>query len=93
MLNRQGSFPSNLLDTELVQCTNHMCPLRVHWHIKKNYADHWRAKLTISNYNYGKNYSDWNVLVQHPGFSQAATTYSFNSKVLPTSGTSLQNFT
>ncbi|CAI9769055.1 unnamed protein product [Fraxinus pennsylvanica] len=82
---RQGSFPSNLLDAELVRCTNHMCPLRVHWHIKKNYVDRWRVKLTISNYNYGKNYSDWNVLVQHPGFSQPATTYSFNNKVLPTS--------
>ncbi|KAL2490641.1 COBRA-like protein 2 [Abeliophyllum distichum] len=82
---RQGSFPSNLLDADLVQCTDHMCPLRVHWHIKKNYPDHWRVKLTISNYNYGKNYSDWNVLVQHPGFGQPATAYSFNSKVLPTS--------
>ncbi|CAL5341241.1 unnamed protein product [Camellia sinensis] len=71
---------------DIVQCTDHMCPLRVHWHLKNNYKDQWRVKLTISNYNYGKSYSDWNVVVQHPGFSQSAITYSFNSTVLPTVG-------
>ncbi|CAL5402228.1 unnamed protein product [Camellia sinensis] len=71
---------------DIVQCTDHMCPLRVHWHLKNNYKDQWRLKLTISNYNYGKSYSDWNVVVQHPGFSQSAITYSFNSTVLPTVG-------
>ncbi|KAK3028642.1 hypothetical protein RJ639_037822, partial [Escallonia herrerae] len=75
-------------DPDLVHCTDHMCPLSVHWHVKNNYKTHWRVKLTISNYNYGKNYRDWNVLVQHPAFSQPATTYSFNSTVLPTVGTS-----
>ncbi|XAR59075.1 hypothetical protein NMG60_11014715 [Bertholletia excelsa] len=63
-----------------------MCPLQVHWHLKNNYKDHWRVKLTVSNFNIGRNYSDWNVLVQHPGFSQDLTTYSFNSTVLPTVG-------
>lgn len=63
-----------------------MCPVRVHWHIKNNYMSHWRVKLTISNYNYAKNYSDWNILVQHPGFSQNTTTYSFNNTALPTVG-------
>nr|GMC81141.1 COBRA-like protein 1 [Ipomoea batatas] len=58
----------------------------IHWHIKNNYRDHWRVKLTISNYNYGRNYSDWTLVVQHPGFSQTTTTYSFNSTVLPTAG-------
>jgi hypothetical protein len=42
--------------------------------------------MTISNYNYKKNYSDWNVLVQHPGFKQNSTTFSFNSTLLPTAG-------
>ncbi|KAF8410453.1 hypothetical protein HHK36_002982 [Tetracentron sinense] len=70
----------------IVQCTDHMCPVRVHWHVKNNYRDQWRVKLTVSNYNYGINYSNWNVMVQHPGFSQAATTYSFNSTMLPTFG-------
>ncbi len=52
----------------------------------KNYAKQWRVKLTISNFNYKRNYSDWNVLVQHPGFSQKAEAYSFNKTVLQTVG-------
>ncbi|KAL0365598.1 UNVERIFIED_CONTAM: COBRA-like protein 1 [Sesamum angustifolium] len=83
---RQGVIPSNLLDVDLIQCTDHMCPLRIHWHIKKNYITHWRVKLTISNYNYGRNYSNWNVLVQHPGFGQPSASFSFNSTMLPTTG-------
>ncbi|KAL7257459.1 hypothetical protein ACSBR1_003703 [Camellia fascicularis] len=79
----QSDLASN---PDMVQCTDHMCPLRVHWHLRNNYKDQWRVKLTISNYNYGRSYSDWNVVVQHPGFSQSATTYSFNSTVLPTVG-------
>lgn len=71
---------------DLVQCTDHMCPVGVHWHIKNNYMNQWRVKLTISNYNYQRNFSDWNVLVQHPGFSQPSTAYSFNSTMLPIVG-------
>ncbi|KAI9123828.1 hypothetical protein K1719_005128 [Acacia pycnantha] len=81
------SSPSNYdNDQEIMQCTDHMCPIRVHWHIKNNYRDYWRVKLTISNYIRNRNYSNWNLLVQHPGLSQPATTYSFNSTVLPTVG-------
>ncbi|BAT77556.1 COBRA-like protein [Vigna angularis] len=71
---------------EIVECTDHMCPVRVHWHFKNNYMNQWRVKLTISNYNYNKNYSNWNLLVQHPGFTQKTSTYSFNSTKLPTLG-------
>lgn len=91
MFNREGepepvSQSNSLVNPEIVRCTDHMCPLRVHWHFKNNYRDHWKVKLTVSNYNYNRNYSDWNVLVQHPGFSQPALIYSFNSTVLPTVG-------
>ncbi|KAI9180185.1 hypothetical protein LWI28_002109 [Acer negundo] len=79
----QSDFVNSL---DFVKCTDHMCPVRVHWHVKNNYMDHWRIKLTVSNYNYNKNYSDWNVLVQHPGFSQKSTAYSFNGTVLPAVG-------
>lgn len=65
-----------------VKCTDHMCPIRVHWHVKTSYVDHWRIKLTITNYNYQRNFSNWNVLVQHPGLSMNPITYSFNSKLL-----------
>jgi len=73
-------------EKSVIECTDHMCPIRVHWHFKNNYMNQWRVKLTISNYNFNRNYSNWNVLVQHPGFNQKATTYSFNSTKLSTHG-------
>ncbi|KAL8188641.1 hypothetical protein R6Q57_029661 [Mikania cordata] len=69
-----------------VRCTDHMCPIRVHWHIKSNYIDHWRVKLTVTNLNFDRNYSNWNLVVHHPGFSQPAKTYSFNTTLLHTAG-------
>ncbi|XP_024989369.1 COBRA-like protein 1 [Cynara cardunculus var. scolymus] len=72
--------------SDTVRCSNHMCPLRVHWHIKNNYMDHWRVKLTVTNLNYDRNYTNWNLLVNHPGFGPSATTYSFNSTLLHTAG-------
>ncbi|XP_065866464.1 COBRA-like protein 1 [Euphorbia lathyris] len=77
---------SNLNSVDLVKCSDHMCPVGVHWHIKNIYTSHWRVKLTISNYNYKANYSDWNVLVQHPAFTQKITSYSFNKTILSTVG-------
>ncbi|KAG9443017.1 hypothetical protein H6P81_018871 [Aristolochia fimbriata] len=68
--------------SELIRCTDHMCPVRVHWHIKANYRGHWGVKLTVSNYHYGSNYSDWNLVVQHPGLNQLFWSYSFNSSKL-----------
>ncbi|KAK2392916.1 protein COBRA [Trifolium repens] len=73
-------------ENNVIECTDHMCPIRVHWHIKNNYMNQWRVKLTISNYNFNRNYSNWNVLIQHPGFNKKATTYSFNSTKLSTLG-------
>lgn len=83
---RQGAIPWSSHDADLVRCTDHMCPLRVHWHIKSNYVSHWRVKLTVSNYHYATNYTDWNVLVQHPGFGQPSSAFSFNTRMLSTIG-------
>ncbi|GAU47497.1 hypothetical protein TSUD_285270 [Trifolium subterraneum] len=66
--------------TPLVQCTSHMCPIRVHWHIKLNYKEYWRVKVTITNFNYRMNYSDWNLVVQHPNFDNLTQLFSFNYK-------------
>ncbi|KAF9619193.1 hypothetical protein IFM89_005747 [Coptis chinensis] len=76
--------PTNLENR--MMCTDHMCPIRVHWHVKINYRDNWRIKLTVSNYNYGRNYSSWNLVVQHPGLSMSPSVYSFNSTLLQTYG-------
>ncbi|KAB2600712.1 COBRA-like protein 1 [Pyrus ussuriensis x Pyrus communis] len=84
--NRQPSVKSDFGDgLDTVKCTDHMCPIRVHWHVKTNYLTHWRVKLTITKYNYMKNFSNWNVLGQHP---DAAALYwgipYFNEELITT---------
>ncbi|KAK4742125.1 hypothetical protein SAY87_000126 [Trapa incisa] len=66
----------------LVQCTSHMCPIRVHWHVKLNYKEYWRVKITITNFNYNMNYTQWNLVVQHPNFDNLTEIFSFNLKPL-----------
>lgn len=66
----------------LVQCTNHMCPIRIHWHVKLNYKDYWRVKVTITNFNYKMNYTQWNLVVQHPNLDNLTQLFSFNYKSL-----------
>ncbi|PON82080.1 COBRA-like protein [Trema orientale] len=69
-------------NTPVVQCTSHMCPIRVHWHVKLNYKEYWRVKVTITNFNYAMNYSRWNLVVQHPNFDDLTQIFSFNYKPL-----------
>lgn len=81
--NKQPSVESDFGDgLDTLKCTDHMCPIRVHWHVKTYYLTHWRVKFTITNYNSMKNYSNWNLLVQYPGLSEETRTYSFNSIML-----------
>ncbi|CAA7393403.1 unnamed protein product [Spirodela intermedia] len=70
----------------LVQCTSHMCPIRIHWHVKSNYKEYWRVKITITNFNYRVNYTQWNLVVQHPNFDNLTQIFSFNYKFLTPSG-------
>lgn len=63
-------------------CTNDMCPVKIHWHIKQNYVDYWRAKVTITNRNFARNYSDWNIVVQHENFLNFTEAFSFSYKPL-----------
>eukprot|EP00250_Pteridium_aquilinum_P011370 c20018_g1_i1 orf=679-1893(-) len=65
-----------------IHCTNDMCPVRLHWHVKQNYQAYWRVKLTISNRNYARNYSQWNAVVQHPNFDNLTEVFSFTYKSL-----------
>ncbi|WCJ25544.1 Protein COBRA [Euphorbia peplus] len=66
--------------TPLIQCSNHMCPVKIHWHVKLNYREYWRVKVTITNLNFNMNYSQWNLVVQHPNFDNLTTIFSFNYK-------------
>lgn len=59
-----------------------MCPARVHWHVKLNYKAYWRVKITITNFNYRVNYTQWNLVVQHPNFDNLTQIFSFNYKSL-----------
>ena len=66
----------------LVQCITHMCPIRVHWHVKANYKEYSRVKITVTNFNYGMNYSQWNLVAQHPNFNSLTSITSFNYTAL-----------
>ncbi|KAK6136522.1 hypothetical protein DH2020_029758 [Rehmannia glutinosa] len=66
----------------LVQCSHHMCPIQVHWHIKQSYTQYWRVKITVKNLNYVKNYSAWNLVVLHPNLRNVTQVFSFNYKPL-----------
>ncbi|KAE8701327.1 COBRA-like protein 1 [Hibiscus syriacus] len=65
----------------LVQCTSHVCLVRIHWHVKLNYK-YRRVKVTITNFNYNMNYTRWNLVVQHPNFNNLTQIFSFNYKSL-----------
>ena len=93
---RPGETPSQLklppADSEeepqpLVSCSSHMCPIRVHWHVKQSYKEYWRVKITITNLNFVKNYSQWNLVMLHPNFRSINQVFSFNYEPLNTYGT------
>ena len=69
-------------NTPLLQCTHHMCPVRVHWHLKQNYKDYWRVKIAITNFNYKMNYTLWSLVVQHPNLNNVTQVFSFDYKPL-----------
>ncbi|KAJ7978767.1 COBRA-like protein [Quillaja saponaria] len=66
----------------LLQCTHHMCPVRVHWHVKLNYKDYWRIKIAITNFNYRRNYTQWTLVAQHPNLNNITQVFSFDYKPL-----------
>lgn len=68
-----GNWP-----TPVIRCTEHMCPIRVHWHVQRSYRGYWRVKTTVTNYDVVNNYSEWNVVVQHPALESLTQVYSFN---------------
>lgn len=61
-----------------VRCSQHMCPIRVHWHVKESYKLYWRVKMTVTNLNILKNYSQWNLVVLHPNLRSITQVFSFN---------------
>ncbi|CAK7357079.1 unnamed protein product [Dovyalis caffra] len=72
----------NQIQEPVVRCSDHMCPIRVHWHVKENYKLYWRVKLTVTNLNIIQNYSAWNLVVQHPNLQRLTQVFSFNYEPL-----------
>ncbi|PHT88233.1 COBRA-like protein 5 [Capsicum annuum] len=62
----------------VLRCTKHMCPINVHWHVQSNFKNHWSVKVTITNFNYRFNYTQWTLVVQHPNLNNATQVSSFS---------------
>ncbi|GJN23277.1 hypothetical protein PR202_gb10913 [Eleusine coracana subsp. coracana] len=50
--------------------------------VKLNYKEYWRVKITITNFNFRMNYTQWNLVAQHPNFDNITQLFSFNYKPL-----------
>ncbi|MBA0656745.1 hypothetical protein Goklo_009080 [Gossypium klotzschianum] len=79
---RKGINTPRKDNAPLLQCTHHMCPIRVHWHVKLNYKDYWRVKIAIMNFNYRMNYTQWTLVAQHPNLNSVTQVFSFDYKPL-----------
>lgn len=75
-------LPHNEPPEPVLQCSDDMCPIRVHWHVMQSYREYWRVKITVTNLNYVKNYSQWNLVVLHPNLQSVTRVFSFNYKPL-----------
>ncbi|KAA8542567.1 hypothetical protein F0562_023719 [Nyssa sinensis] len=80
MLKMPGINTPRKDNAPLLQCTHHMCPIRVHWHVKTNYKGYWRVKIAITNFNYRRNYTQWTLVVQHPNLNNVTRVFSFDYK-------------
>ncbi|CAK9234045.1 unnamed protein product [Sphagnum troendelagicum] len=67
---------------DVLYCTQDMCPVKIHWHVYINYEEYWRVKLTVTNRDFSKNFTDWNVVAQHPNFDNFTEAFSFSYKPL-----------
>ncbi|CAN0876955.1 COBRA-like protein 4 [Linum grandiflorum] len=68
--------------TSMSKCSDHMCPIKVHWHVKTNYRGYWKVKLSITNLRYRTNYTQWTLVAQHPSLAKIANVSSFLYKPL-----------
>ncbi|KAB1216816.1 COBRA-like protein 4 [Morella rubra] len=82
LLHKAGLNTPRKDNTPLLQCTHHMCPIRVHWHVKLNYRDYWRVKIAVTNFNYRLNYTQWTLVAQHPNLNNVTQVFSFDYKPL-----------
>ncbi|RZC86049.1 hypothetical protein C5167_026715, partial [Papaver somniferum] len=69
----------------LMKCTHHMCPASINWHIlkPKEKAAYTTVHVSISNFNYRMNYTDWTLLVNHPFINKLTRVVHANHKKFP----------
>lgn len=36
---------SHINHRPMIKCSHQMCPIRVHWHVKRSYKEHWWVKI------------------------------------------------
>ncbi|KAM7250382.1 hypothetical protein ACFE04_022265 [Oxalis oulophora] len=78
----QKHDPTEEQPPPILMCSRHMCPIRVHWHIKQSYKEYWRVKMTVTNLNFMQNNSQWNLVVLHPNLQNVTQVFSYNYKPL-----------
>ncbi|XP_039828520.1 COBRA-like protein 3 [Panicum virgatum] len=83
--------PGKWTGQPLVECTSHMCPVRINWLVKQNYKDYWRVQITITNFNFRMNYTEWNLVVLHPNFDNITQLFGLNYKPLTPYGPSIND--
>ncbi|XP_060190881.1 COBRA-like protein 4 [Lycium barbarum] len=77
-----GVYTPRKDNAPLLQCTQHMCPVRIHWHVKLNYKEYWRLKITLTNFNYSVNYTEWTLVAPYPNLNNVTQVFSFDYKPL-----------
>ena len=50
--------------------------------MSKQTEKYWRAKIAITNFNHGFNYTQWTLVVQHPNLSNLTEVFRFAYKPL-----------
>lgn len=86
---KENTSPSS---PDMLFCTNDMCPVKIHWHVKLNYQEYWRVKITITNRDISRNYTLWNLVAQHPNFANFTESFSFSYKPLNPYSASVSKF-
>ena len=66
-----------------------MCPVRINWLVEQNYKDYWRVQITITNFNFRMNYTEWNLVVLHPNFDIITQLFGLDYKPLTPYGPSI----
>ncbi|XP_073367569.1 COBRA-like protein 5 [Aegilops tauschii subsp. strangulata] len=69
-----GASSGSLAASSAAYITKALVPL--------DYKDYWCAKITVTNFNYRMNYTQWTLIAQHPNLNNVTEVFSFQYKPL-----------